>query len=1188
MSPPSHHAPPRDRDHDLFAAYGRVAPGRGQTLTLPAPAGSADAWMIAQWATAIRDDPITTSRVHGAGLLVVCELALDAQRLSEEIPFFAPQARVRLLPDWETLPYEAFSPHQDLVSERLLTLYEAATGALDVLVIAASTALQRIAPPSFLAAQTFFFRKGQTISADVLRAQLHTAGYTPVTQVVTPGEYALRGGIIDLYPTGATLPYRIELIGDEVESLRVFDPDSQRTVHPVQEIRLLPGREFPSHEQSAQDFRARWREVFEGDPSRCSLYKDAGKGIFGAGIEYYLPMLFDQTASIFDYLPENHIRMVTVGAVETAFEDFHRDLQSRYAFLKADIERPVLAPAQLYLSGEEFFVAAKPAARLSLRPTPAGDVRDDSSTPPVAATVNESVSDTRPVLPAPDISADRKGADPLAKLRTALQRYPRVLMTAESSGRRETLAHYLSEHTISFEHADGFQPAVDRPGATLQLLIAPLHRGFHMPFADLLVITEGELFAHVARRQRRGRAQTETNIDSIVRDLSELKIGDPVVHISHGIGRYRGLIHLDLGEGDTEFLQLDYADNAKLYIPVSQLHVIGRYSGANPEHAPLHTLGSGQWEKAKRKAAAQARDTAAELLNIYARRAARQGHAFRFDPLEYERFADGFGFEETPDQLAAIHAVVQDMVAGKPMDRLICGDVGFGKTEVALRAAFLSVMDGKQVAVLTPTTLLAEQHLQTFKDRFADWPIRIAELSRFRSAKEIRQAIDELASGQLDIAIGTHKLLSAGVKFDRLGLVIIDEEHRFGVRQKEALKALRSEVDVLTLTATPIPRTLAMSMEGIRDFSVIATAPQKRLAIKTFVRSESDSVVREALLRELKRGGQCYVLHNQVETIANRQDALHKLVPEARIEIAHGQMHERDLERIMRDFHQQRINVLLCTTIIETGIDVPTANTIVIYRADRFGLAQLHQLRGRVGRSHHQAYAYLLTPGDDAITKDAAKRLEAIQAMEELGSGFFLAMHDLEIRGAGEVLGDSQSGSMTEVGFQMYSDMLASAVAALKAGREPDLEAPLSAITEINLHAPALLPNDYCGDIHERLTLYKRLANAATRDDIEVLEEELVDRFGRIPDPTRALLETHRLRIDAKPVGVSKIDATPETVVITFGQDARVDPAKVIRLIQTDKRYRLVGNEKLRLDMAIPDIAQRARTIRDMLAGISL
>jgi transcription-repair coupling factor (superfamily II helicase) len=1151
---------------DAFAAHERHPPQAGQTLSLKRPIGSADAWLIADWAARRRQ--AAGDRQPGARLAVICESALDAQRISEEIGFFQTGLQVRLLPDWETLPYEAFSPHQDLVSERLLALYEAMSGHLDVLVMSATTALQRIAPPSFLAAQTFFFRKGQRISGDMLRQQLATAGYSPVTQVVSPGEYAMRGGIIDLFPTGASLPYRIELIDDEVDTLRVFDPDTQRTVHPVRDIRLLPGREFPSHEQSAQDFRSRWREVFEGDPSRCSLYRDAGKGIFGAGIEYYLPLLFEETASVFSYLPSPDMAaVVTVGAIDQAIDEFHRDTQSRYGFLKSDPERPVLPPHALYLPATEFFAHLQPMARLSLQERTGGVTAD-----------------------VPEIAADRRADDPLRGLRTCLGQVRRTLITAESAGRRETLAQYLQEHRITHRDCSSLVEALDqdRPPEEVQLLTAPLHAGFQIPQTGLLIATEGELFARLARRQRHGRQQSQTDIDAIVRDLSELKVGDPVVHVQHGIGRYRGLVHLDMGDGDTEFLELEYADDAKLYIPVAQLHVIGRYSGANPENAPLHALGSGQWDKVKRKAATQARDTAAELLNIYARRAARQGHAFAFNVHDYERFADGFGFEETPDQLAAIHAVVQDMVAGRPMDRLVCGDVGFGKTEVALRAAFMAVMDGRQVAVLAPTTLLAEQHVQTFRDRFADWPVAIAELSRFRSGKEIQAAIQGLANGKVDIAIGTHKLLSSDVRFDRLGLVIIDEEHRFGVRQKEALKALRAEVDVLTLTATPIPRTLAMSMEGIRDFSVIATAPQKRLAIKTFVRQENDAVVREALLRELKRGGQCYVLHNEVETIANRRDALARLVPEARIEIAHGQMHERDLERVMRDFHQQRINVLLCTTIIETGIDVPTANTIVIHRADRFGLAQLHQLRGRVGRSHHQAYAYLLTPGESAITRDAAKRLEAIQAMEELGSGFFLAMHDLEIRGAGEVLGDNQSGNIMEVGFQMYADMLNQAVAALKAGREPDLESPLSSVTEINMHTPALLPAEYCADVHERLTLYKRMANTTDLDHLRMLEEELIDRFGKTPPATRALLETHRLRIFARPLGVQKIDATPQAIVVSFGSGAKVDPAKVIRLVQSDRRYRLVGNEKLRLECAIPDVSERARTIRDMLAGVAL
>jgi transcription-repair coupling factor (superfamily II helicase) len=762
-----------------------------------------------------------------------------------------------------------------------------------------------------------------------------------------------------------------------------------------------------------------------------------------------------------------------------------------------------------------------------------------------------------------------------------------VLIVAESAGRRETLAQLLGEHGIAMPQVDDWASFAGTP-LPRALGIGPLAEGFRragMP--GLAVVTESELFAGTAKRRRGRRQEATTDVDAIIRDLSELSIGDPVVHAQHGIGRYRGLVNLDLGDGPTEFLHLQYANDATLYVPVSQLHLIGRYSGASPDEAPLHGLGSGQWERAKQKAAKRARDTAAELLNIDARRAARQGHAFRFDARDYEAFAAGFGFDETPDQLAAIHAVTQDLVSGKPMDRLICGDVGFGKTEVALRAAFVAVADGKQVVILCPTTLLAEQHHETFKDRFSNWPFRLAELSRFRSPKEVRAALDGLADGSIDIVIGTHKLLGKEVRFRRLGLVIIDEEHRFGVRQKEALKALRAEVDVLTLTATPIPRTLAMSLEGIRDFSVIATAPQKRLAIKTFVRRESDGTIREALLRELRRGGQAYFLHNEVETIENRRQMLEKLVPEARIVVAHGQMHERELERVMREFHAQRANVLLCTTIIETGIDVPTANTIVMHRADKFGLAQLHQLRGRVGRSHHQAYAYLLIPGEDAITKDATKRLEAIQAMEELGSGFFLAMHDLEIRGAGEVLGDSQSGDMQEVGFGLYTEMLNQAVRALKNGREPDLSAPLEAVTEINLHVPALLPADYCGDVHERLTLYKRLANCASQDALDGMQEELIDRFGKLPEPARALIDTHRLRIQSAPLGVARIDAASEAIVLHFVPAPPIPQERIIRFIQSRRDVKLSGPDRLRFTLKTPDLAQRVQRIREILKALA-
>ncbi|HZP86099.1 MAG TPA: transcription-repair coupling factor, partial [Burkholderiales bacterium] len=780
----------------------------------------------------------------------------------------------------------------------------------------------------------------------------------------------------------------------------------------------------------------------------------------------------------------------------------------------------------------------------------------------------------------PPLQVDRRADNPLHRLSDFLRAHGgRVLLCAETLGRRETLLHYFVDHAVAPAPADtfaAFEASTDR----LMLGVAPLTNGFVDLDAQLAFITENELYPAQARAREPQGDAGRAIAENVLRDLSELKVGDPVVHVNHGIGRYRGLVNMDLGEGSTEFLLLEYADGDKLYVPVSHLQVIGRYSGASPEAAPLHKLGSGQWEKAKRKAAEQVRDTAAELLNIYALRAARKGYAFPIKLQDYEAFAEGFPFEETRDQHAAIEAVLADLTSGKPMDRLVCGDVGFGKTEVALRAAFVAVADGKQVAVLVPTTLLAEQHFQTFSDRFADWPVKIAELSRFRSGKEQEATLAQISEGKIDIVVGTHKLIQDRVKFKNLGLVIIDEEHRFGVRHKERLKALRAEVDVLTLTATPIPRTLAMSLEGLRDFSVIATAPQKRLAIKTFVSRYSDGLIREAVLRELKRGGQVYFVHNEIETIRNVEARLTKLVPEARIRVGHGQMPERELELVMRDFYQQRFNLLLCTTIIETGIDVPSANTIVINRADKLGLAQLHQLRGRVGRSHHQAYAYLLTPDEGAVTANAKKRLEAIQMMEELGAGFFLAMHDLEIRGAGEVLGESQSGEMQEVGFALYSEMLNRAVKSLKAGKEPDLSEPLAVATEINLHAPALLPEDYCPSVHERLVLYKRMANCESVEELETLQEELIDRFGALPDAARGLIDSHRLRIESKPLGVAKVDASSESIILQFQPNPPIDPMRIIELIQTHRTFKLFGQDRLRIDEKHVQLPQRVQRVR--------
>ncbi|MBI3045477.1 MAG: transcription-repair coupling factor [Betaproteobacteria bacterium] len=1142
--------------------------------------GSSDALLIAQLARARRP------------LAVIAALASDAQRLLEEIPFFDPGIRAHLLPDWETLPYDQFSPHQDLVSERLATLYQLMQRAFDVVIVPVTTALLRLAPVEYLAARSFFFKQGQSLQPDALRRQLVTAGYTHVTQVVAPGEYCVRGGMIDIFPTGSALPYRIELDDDVVESIRSFDVDSQRSIYKVGEVRLLPAREFPLDEEGQTRFRRNFRERFEGDPSRSRVYKDVSKGVPCAGIEYYLPLFFETTALVTDYLPPDTL-LCTQPGLQPAIEQFWSDTHARYAVLRGDLGHPVLPPHDLYQTADEFFGAIKPFARVEL--SAADESRLGAAEPEKGAETQHSALSSQHSAAAtaalPPLAVERRADDPLHRLRAFAAAFDgRVLVLAEGAGRRETMLEYFSEH--------GLRPAVAQDYAQFasaadpfMLATGPLHAGFIVADPPHAIVTENELYAQQARPRREREGAQRVSPEGMLRDLSEVKLGDAVVHESHGIGRYRGLVTMNLGDGETEFLALEYAGGDKLYVPVSSLHLVSRYSGAPVEAAPLHQLGGGQWDKARKKAARQVLDTAAELLALYAQRAAREGHAFTLRSHDYEAFAEGFPFEETPDQAAAIHATLADLTAGRPMDRLVCGDVGFGKTEVALRAAFVAVADGRQVAVLVPTTLLAEQHFNTFSDRFAQvqdtWPVKLAELSRFRTGGETAHALAGLAEGRIDIAIGTHKLLSRDVKFRNLGLVIVDEEHRFGVRQKERLKALRAEVDVLTLTATPIPRTLGMALEGLRDFSVIATAPERRLAIKTFVARTSRPLIREAALRELKRGGQIYFLHNDIDTIGQVEASLAKLLPEARIRVAHGQMRERELEHVMRDFYQQRFNLLLCTTIIETGIDVPTANTIIINRADKFGLAQLHQLRGRVGRSHHQAYAYLLLPDEGNITAAAKKRLEAIQMMEELGSGFFLAMHDLEIRGAGEVLGESQSGEMQEVGFSLYVRMLDAAVRSLKNGREPDLAAPLEVATEINLHVPALLPADYCSDVHERLVLYKRLANCETPEALEALREELVDRFGALPDPARALVECHRLRILGKPLGIARIDASDAAIQLQFVPKPPIEPAKVLDLVRRKRHYRLAGQDRLRIELKLPDVKNRVAAIREAFGELS-
>ncbi|HHS1481847.1 TPA: transcription-repair coupling factor [Neisseria meningitidis] len=1329
--------------------------------------------------------------------VVLTQDAEQALRLQTAWRFFRPHDTAVFLPDWETLPYERFSPHQDLVSERLSALWQIKSGAADVLFVPVATAMQKLPPVPFLAGRTFWLKTGQTLDIGRLKTDLVDAGYNHVSHVVAAGEFAVRGGIVDLFPMGSEMPYRIDLFDDEIDSIKTFDTDTQRTISPVSEIRLLPAHEFPTDSEAQKIFRSRFREEVDGNPNDAAVYKAVSNGHFGAGVEYYLPLFFEnELETLFDYIGEDAL-FVSLGDVHAEANRFWSDVKSRYAMAQGDETYPPLLPQHLYLSADVF------AGRLKNY----GQVLPD-------------VSGKEHALP--DLAVNRQSDEPLQALKDFQTAFEgRILLCAESLGRRETMLGFLQQNGLKAKSVSDWQGFLSAH-EPLMITVAPLAYGFKLgglqspnqqqttsasegegdavtdqtefsasatnplpsplpqereqsaaavsdslkaaavstesslplgtsnlhgqirqqpapspvgegwgegkavaaqtefpasatnplpsplpqereqsaaavsddlktksslhPVANNLhgqirqqptpspvgegwgegkavaaqtefsaaatkplpsplpqereqsaavvsdslkaaavstesslppgksnlhgqiqqqpapspvgegwgegkavaaqsaiaVITESDLYQYVARSRVHNRRKKHAAVsDGLLRDLAEINIGDPVVHEEHGIGRYMGLITMDLGGETNEMMLLEYAGEAQLYVPVSQLHLISRYSGQAHENVALHKLGSGAWNKAKRKAAEKARDTAAELLNLYAQRAAQSGHKFEINELDYQAFADGFGYEETEDQAAAIAAVIKDLTQAKPMDRLVCGDVGFGKTEVALRAAFVAVMGGKQVAVLAPTTLLVEQHAQNFADRFADFPVKVASLSRFNNSKATKAALEGLADGTVDIVIGTHKLVQDNIRFKSLGLVIIDEEHRFGVRQKEQLKRLRANVDILTMTATPIPRTLSMALEGLRDFSLITTAPSRRLAVKTFVKPFSEGSVREAVLRELKRGGQVFFLHNEVDTIENMRERLETLLPEARIGVAHGQLRERELEQVMRDFLQQRFNVLLCSTIIETGIDIPNANTIIINRADKFGLAQLHQLRGRVGRSHHQAYAYLLTP--EYITKDAEKRLDAIAAADELGAGFTLAMQDLEIRGAGEILGEGQSGEMIQVGFTLHTEMLKQAVRDLKKGRQPDLDAPLGITTEIKLHSPALLPESYCPDIHERLVLYKRLAVCETVQQINAIHEELVDRFGLPEQPVKTLIESHHLRLMAKELGIDAIDAAGEAVTVTFGKNNNVDPTEIILLIQNDKKYRLAGADKLRFTAEMENIEVRINTVKNVL-----
>ncbi len=1112
---------------------------------------------------------IATAAARYRGLvLVIAPDSQTAARLNTELRVFGgPNLEILAFPDWETLPYDGFSPHQDILSQRLAALCRLPQRQRGVLVAPVATLMQRLAPRDYLDRYALLLTVGERLDLPDFRLRLEAAGYACVSQVADRGEFAVRGSILDLFPMGAARPYRIELFDDEVESIRAFDPDTQLSVDKVKRVELLPAREFTLDKDSIARFRQGWRRQFEGDPQRSPIYREVSAGHAPGGIEYYLPLFFEQPATLFDHLPQSTLA-IRLDGVDAAMTLFQEQIMDRYEQRRYDAERPLLPPPLLFLEAAQVEQALVRYPRVELQETGNGGINF-------------------PTAPPPALPLHLRQERPAAALEQFLAEFAgRTLIAAESAGRREVLLDLLRGYGLRPAVCGTWAEFLEREELKLALTVAPFDQGLLLTEPPLAIIAEPQLYGDRVRQTRRRVASRDP--ETIIRNLTDLSLGAPIVHEQHGIGRYAGLERLEVAGIDGEFVVVEYAGSDRLYVPVASLHLLSRYTGAAAEHAPLHKLGSGQWEKVKRKAAEQATDAAAELLDLYARREARPGHAFTLSETEYAAFAAAFPFEETADQQTAIAAVIADLRSGKPMDRVVCGDVGFGKTEVAMRAAFVAVQDGRQVAVLTPTTLLAQQHHQNFLDRFADWPVRIELLSRFRSAKQQAETIKALTEGKVDILIGTHKLLQNGVQFKQLGLVVVDEEHRFGVRHKERLKALRTEVDILTLTATPIPRTLNLAMAGLRDLSIIATPPAGRLAVKTFVGQWNPTTIREACQRELKRGGQIYFLHNEVETIQRMAAQVAELAPGARIAVAHGQMRERDLEQVMLDFYHRRCNLLICTTIIESGIDVPSANTILINRADKLGLAQLHQLRGRVGRSHHRAYAYLIVPPKPAMTTDAIKRIEAIESLEDLGAGFLLASHDLEIRGAGELLGEQQSGQIHEVGFTLYMDLLERAVAALKAGKIPHLDQPLNHGPEIDLQSPALIPDDYLPDVHSRLILYKRIASAHDEGELRELQVEMIDRFGLLPAPVKTLFRATGLKLRALPVGVKKIEAGLKGGRLVFGPEPKIDAAKLVRLIQQQpKSYKLDGKDKLRFIKALPDVESRAIAVEDLLERIA-
>ena len=1075
-----------------------------------------------------------------------------AAQLCQTLPFFLEKDIPQYyLPDYETLPYDRFSPNQAILSERIKTLSQLQTLQCGVVIVCVSTVMQRLPPLNHIGPATFSLKVGDKLQLDKARSQLSANGYQLVSQVSDPGEFAVRGAILDLFPMGYKTPYRIDLFDDEIDSIRFFDTDTQLSGDKIDNIALMPAKEFPTDKAAIAHFRNQWTLHFKGNPLNCPLYQQVSEGIFAQGIEYYLPLFFDALATFFDYIPDNSL-CVSCDGVEQKAADFLEQVQSQYEQYAHDVSRPLLPPQALFIKLDALNAGYKQYSHVCLH-------KDTISTHKHG--VDWSIKEGE------NLEINHRLKQPLTLLQDYLARMQaagyRVLICAETSGRREVLLNLLKDANLHPTQVPTWQAFCGDSTLDLAISVAPILQGFVLEDPKWVIIGEAQLMGEQVH-QRATLKQRVADPDSIIRNLTELHIGDPVVHIEHGVGRYLGLQHLSLDGIENEFLTIGYANDDKLYVPVAALHLISRYSGVDSDHAPTHKLGSEQWGRVKKKAAEKIRDVAAQLLVIYAKREAHEGFVFNAPDSDYQRFASTFAFDETPDQQAAIEHTLNDMASNKTMDRLVCGDVGFGKTEVAMRAAFLAVQSHKQVAVLVPTTLLAQQHYQNFCDRFADWPVRIEVLSRFKTPKQQQAVLQAMANGKVDIIIGTHKLIQKDIQFHALGLVIIDEEHRFGVRQKEHLKSLRSEVDILTLTATPIPRTLNMAMSSMRDLSIIATPPAKRLCVKTFVRQHNAGLISEAIRREILRGGQVYFIHNNVQNITRCADEIKKWVPEARIGIAHGQMPERELEKITSLFYHQHFNILVCTTIVETGIDIPTANTIIIDKADHFGLAQLHQLRGRVGRSHHQAYAYLLTRGEKAVTKEAEKRLDAIAALEELGAGFMLATHDLEIRGAGELLGDDQSGQIQAIGFSLYTELLEKAVDALQNGQAFDPEQLDTATCEINLRIPTLIPDDYLPDVHTRLILYKRIANAESVTALDELQVEMIDRFGLLKPATQSLFAITALKLRATPLGIKKIDANGMNALIELTEQSPIALDLIVRLIQTRPQdYQLRQNQKL-------------------------